>query len=229
MKTPDVVKKASEKFYLLREQWPLIVKEARIWLKELYKWLIVIWPFYLFLIVLFLHMLLLCLAPEYIDKINNFFSAIFQMTGGLFVLYSIRSNMFEISKTTLKDLVFGWFRKYPVPFRDRTKYLKAEIVVATATSDANLIVEPNLSNIEEKVEYLLEEIKNMDLRLTETRKYVEKELKLVKKQNEKEQKELKSEVQKIRESFNTYVTSVKIEISGVAYISWGVLIPVILG
>lgn len=204
-----------------------IVREARIWLKELYIWLRTIWPFYLFVVGIAAHHIFLWLLPGYISTINKTFTASFQFGGGILVLYSIRSNMFKLSKKTYKDLVKQWVKSFPVPFRNRSIVIDAGHFVSKSSLSADIKLVPKLFTFEEKIDFLFKEIERLDSKAAQIRNDLNKEIRAVSKDIEKQQNELNNRVQEINRSLEVYGMSVKAEFFGVLCILYGVLIPVL--
>ncbi len=101
-------------------------------------------------------------------------------------------------------------------------------MVATSGLSANVVTVPNISNIEEKVEYLLKEIKRIDSKIEDTKNNFQQELQLLIKKRKKKQSKMQNRIHEIEMNLkSTIVGSVKLEILGIFTLSYGIFIPII--
>ena len=195
--------------------------------KRLYIWSREPWPLHIFPALVIIHLLFRQLAPESHTKINGYFSACFQIAGGLIVLHSINSNMRLFSKSNIIKEVYAWIKSFPLRSRNLTISV-SDSMVATSGLSANVVTVPNISNIEEKVEYLLKEIKRIDSKIEDTKNNFQQELQLLIKKRKKKQSKMQNRIHEIEMNLkSTIVGSVKLEILGIFTLSYGIFIPII--
>jgi hypothetical protein len=195
--------------------------------KRLYNWSRKPWPLHIFPFLVIIHLLFLQFLPESHQKINDYFSACFQILGGLIVLHSINSNMRFLSKSNIIKEVYAWIKSFPLRSRNVTISI-SDSISATSSLSANLVVVPKLSNIEEKVEHLLEEIKRIDSKIEDTKKDFREEIQRHTEKSNKKMSKLHNRTHEIEMNLKrTVVGSVKLEVLGVFTISYGIFIPII--
>lgn len=195
--------------------------------RRLYNWSKAPWPLHIFPVFVFIHLLLQQLSPENHLKINSYCSVAFQIIGGLIVLHSINSNMRLLSKSNIIKEAYKWIKSFPPRLKNQTINV-SDLVSATACASGDLVLEPNLSSIEEKVEYLLKETKRIESKVDATKKQLQQELQMANKESNKKHLKLQNEIHEIGMNLkSTIVGSVKLEILGILTISYGIFIPVI--
>jgi len=195
--------------------------------RRLYNWSRTPWPLHIFPVFVFIHLFLQQLLPENHLKINSYCSAAFQIIGGLIVIHSINSNMRLLSKSNMIKEAYEWIKSFPLRLKNQTINVSG-LLSATASLSANVVIVPNLSSIEEKVEYLLKETKRIESKIDATKKQLQKELQLANKGSKKKHLKLQKEIHEIGMNLkNTIVGSVKLEVLGILTISYGIFIPII--
>lgn len=141
-------------------------------MKSFVIWLIRPWPFLLIIPFLVAHILLLKLPCMFSSEslkflcwsnhdINKFISLAMQLIGGLLVLYSINSNIWALKNQNLTNLIKSWLIACPLVKRKNTVLeisdLKSDLILSTISLQYYKIAKTN----EEKIEYLLQEIKSI--------------------------------------------------------------------
>lgn len=195
--------------------------------KRLYNWSRKPWPLHIFPVLVIIHLLFLQFLPESHQKVNDYFSACFQIFGGLLVLQAINSNMRLLSKSNMIKEVYAWIKSFPLRSRNITISV-SDAISATSSLSANLVVVPKLSTIEEKVEHLLKEIKRINSKIEGTKKDFRQEIERHTEKSNKKLSKLHNRTHEIEMNLKrTIVGSVKLEVLGIFTISYGIFIPII--
>ena len=143
------------------------------------------------------------------------------------MIHSINSNMRLLSKSNMIKEAYEWIKSFPLRLKNQTINVSG-LSSATVSLSANVVIVPNLSSIEEKVEYLLKETKRIESKIDATKKQLQKELQLANKGSKKKHLKLQKEIHEIGMNLkNTIVGSVKLEVLGILTISYGIFIPII--
>jgi hypothetical protein len=124
---------------------------------NLLKWLWRAWPFFGVLLLILTRFLLIYYFSFDAGGTDKFLSLVSQIIGGLFILYSIDSNIGIINDKNLFSIFSNYFREFPLI--KRSVLLQAQVASAMASSTtAKVTVSRNPISIEEKLEYLQDQI-----------------------------------------------------------------------
>ena len=128
-------------------------------------WLLKAWPFLLFIPICFVHYLLLqllCLfswlpCPNNVE-INKLMGLLFQISGGLLILYSIDSNLGHFKNNGLFKIFKDWFKTCPILKRG-TQTITASCVISNSSgSSATIRSYKAPETIDEKIAHLQQQI-----------------------------------------------------------------------
>ena len=122
------------------------------------NWLLEAWPILLSLLIGYLHYLVVTNFNVNVSEINKIASLVLQIIGGLFIIYSIDSNIGIVINKSIYKLVKKWFISMPL--------FSKSVVVPAATGkievggSASAKARGTASNetIEGKIEYLQQQI-----------------------------------------------------------------------
>ena len=132
-----------------------------------------------------------------------------------------------LSKSNIIKEAYKWIKSFPLRLKNQTINVSG-LVSASVILSGNVVVEPNLSSVEEKVEYLLKETKRIESKIDATKKQLQQELYLANKESKKKHLKIQNEIHEIGMNLkSTIVGSVKLEILGILTISYGIFIPAI--
>ncbi|MDO9305742.1 MAG: hypothetical protein Q7T77_10460 [Sulfuricurvum sp.] len=101
---------------------------------------------------------------EHSEKAYKCFSLIAQLFGGVFILYSINDNIKILQNKTIFFIVRTWLKSFPYFNQSRIVELKGVASVSFVGS-AIATGTNHFNTLDEKVEYLLNEIKNIQKNL----------------------------------------------------------------
>jgi len=196
------------------------------YLRRLWRWVIKPWPLHLLPLAIIAHLLIIDLYPGNIEIINLWGSTIFQLVGGILILVAIDGNLNVISNSSLKNTILGWFREFP----GKAKHHRIEgkgASLSISTGKGRISFTPKMETIDEKVEYLFQEIKRLDELREEDKKEAherihksEQRITSIENVHGQEIKDIKNKLSKV------LVGSVKLEVLGVLCIVYGLVIPV---
>jgi hypothetical protein len=123
----------------------------------------------------------------------------------------------------VEEWIVGFFKLC----KTNTMYFSANARGSVTSSDVEVKIEPVVfTSIEEKVEYLLSEIKCLDSRISENKSHILKEIKLL-------EHSIKDQHLKISDNLTSLegrleditVGDIKLEVAGILSILWGLAIP----
>jgi hypothetical protein len=124
---------------------------------KLLKWLWRAWPFFGILLLILTRFLLIYYFSFNASSTDKFLSLASQMIGGFFILHSIDSNIGIINEKKLFSIFSNYLREFPLI--KRSVVLQAHSAsTATFSSTVNATVSRNPISIEEKLEYLQDQI-----------------------------------------------------------------------
>lgn len=195
-------------------------------IKRIYGWSIEPWPLHLFPIFVLLHVCTLRIFPSQSQIINSKFSAVFQIVGGLIIIWVINSNLGIISKTSISDSVLGWLKRFPLISRPKSVTIQVDsLLSATGICDARLI--PGHKNMEEKVDYLLQEVNRIHDKVDKIRNELKRDIYKSEEKINNKINGIKLDMQKIDTSLKAAIVGgVKTEALGVLTVAYGIAIPV---
>ena len=170
------------------------------------------------------------LFSDYEGSINLYASAIFQSGGGILVISTINDNLNLLKGKSILSSVLSWFKRFPLKRRITTATINATLPPLRGKFEVRAI--PKLDTIDQKVEYLLEEIKRIHKKISLNNSALEQGFnqkidELRDKLNIQTQNITEVE-SKLQDSIAGEVR-VKLEILGVLLVLYGIFIPVIWG
>ena len=142
-------------------------------MRDIYIWLFKAWPFLAFVPICLLHFFLHqapCLAlwlpcPSN-SEINKLVGLIFQIFGGLLILYSIDSNLGHFKDNGLFKIFSRWFKSCPVIKGKNQKIHEAGFASTTDIGSVNyrgskvpVTVEEKLAHLQQQIEWIKEDAK----------------------------------------------------------------------
>ncbi len=128
---------------------------------RLIKWVWRAWPVLILVALIFVHLLLIyyfCLNSE---ATNKTISLLAQITGGILVLYSIDSNIEIFKGRTLIDELISYFKSFPLIKRSGVIQGRME-VSSTSSMTAKVTVNRNKNTVDERIDYLQEQIDDLN-------------------------------------------------------------------
>ena len=128
------------------------MKRYRIWIKEG-------WAFFTIIGIVVLTIIYLS-NFEHSEKTYKAFSSGAQLVGGVFILYSINDNIKILQNRTIGNMIKKWFWSFPY-FKQSAS---VEVTGVSAISSAGIAIatsENNFKTLDQKVEFLLNEVKNI--------------------------------------------------------------------
>ncbi len=136
---------------------------------QLLKWLLRAWPVIVMLAVIFVHFLLIYYFSLNSKEINKLASLLSQLVGGGFVLYSIDSNIGIFDGKSLFATFSSYLRECPLFKRSVTHQIQPGSITY-AGGKVKATVSRNPKSVEEKLEYLQEQINEVKRDLLEESK-----------------------------------------------------------
>ncbi len=189
--------------------------------RRLIIWFWRAWPVIVLAGLLGTHVFLIQHFSTCKSDINKTISLFTQIVGGLIILYSIDSNIGIIKKINLLGVFVRYLKEFPLFTKNVTLNIQGA-VHSTFGCHAALTVARNPKTIEEKIEYLQEqitEVKNELISQTKTLdEKIDKETKGLKKQIQKAQSELGQVKRQIED---VSIGGIKIQFFGVLLMVYG--------
>lgn len=133
------------------------------------------------------HLLLLSRFPQGAVLINKSIALITQLIGGLLILYSIDSNIGIIKQKSLLALLANYFKEFPLIKRSITLEAQGAAMAITG-GKARITVGRNPQSIEEKIQYLQDQINEIGQDL-------EQETKDINEKIDRQAKEMNAKIQ----------------------------------
>ena len=197
------------------------------YLQRIWYWLKYPWPLHVFPLLILIHLgVLNCFTPH-IKIINLWFSTGFQVVGGILILWAIDSNLNIISNSSIKNSIIKWIKSFPLKPKSTT--LEPQCIVNSSSfGKAKLSVTPKMNTLEDKIDFLFQEVKRVD----EDKQEIRKEFFERVHQSERKMAELEKnynfKIKEIMSKINDVtIGGIKLEIFGVLCIIYGLFIPVV--
>lgn len=130
-------------------------------IKNILKWIWKAWPIIIILPCLIIHYELIHYFEPYADTIHKTIALIVQIVGGLLVLYSIDSNIGIIKDKKLTALFTDYLKSFPLIKKSYVIEAKSGAMSVTGL-DAKLKVIRKPKTIEDKLNYLQEQIDSLE-------------------------------------------------------------------
>ncbi len=195
------------------------------YIRRLCNWAGTPWPLHLIPVFIGVHLILLSLFPENLQIINMYCCSSFPGIGGLFVIWSINSNLNILSGSSIKNAVIGWFKAFPVKAKSFSDDGSIHIGLSVNSQGRSVL---KMESIEEKIEYLFEEIKRLEKESSELKTELMAEMYKVEDRLLPRINDLSDETREIKNKMNNVlVGGANLEILGVFIIIYGLAIPLI--
>ena len=194
---------------------------------SLFNWLMEPWPLHIFPALLSAHLLTLKLFPANSLKINSFSSTLFQLSGGLMILWVLSLNLGIITKSSLFESFSEYLKRFP--FIRRSVVLSvANVNVGWNISPAELKVNPALKSLEEKVNFLQKEIGRLENEIIKSKKETKEAIRKTEEKLRAEISSIKSQIEETNSKIKTIFSGgAKWEILGALNVSYGLIIPLV--
>ncbi len=194
-------------------------------IKRLYYLARIPWPLHLAPIFIGGHLISLYLFPENLQIINLYCCSVFPGIGGFFVILTINSNLNILSGSSIKRAVIDWFKAFSAkakPFSDEGHIQMRLLAKGKARSTSKM------ESIEEKIEYLFDEITRLGQENSALRIELKTEIHKVEKTLLPRINNLSDETREIKTKINNVlVGGATHEIFGLLIIFYGLVIPLI--
>lgn len=149
--------------------------------------------------------------------INKRVSFFLQIIGGLLILFSIDSNIGIIKEKTLFSIFANYLREFPLIKRSVVIKLQGTANVTIGT-EAKITVVRNPKNIEEKIEYLQEQINVVKRDLEQTQKELNEKI-------NRQSKEIIIQNQEVKSVLRNFESKMdKVSVGGIKAQLFGVLL-----
>lgn len=165
------------------------------------------------------HLLLLNNFPQSAYTINKATSLLTQLLGGLLILYSIDTNIGVINQKSLLAIFAAYFKEFPLIKRSITLNIQGALH-ATSSLEAKLTVGRNPKSIDEKIEYLQDQINDV-------KRDIEQEAKKLNERIERQSKYVGARIQETQSALRNLESKMdEVSIGGVKVQLFGVLLMV---
>lgn len=186
---------------------------------RLIKWFWKAWPVIVFVPLICIHFVLLDNFPKDIVAINKFISLLTQLIGGLLILYSIDSNIGIIKQKSLIALLTTYLKEFPL-FNKPIILEVQGISQATSICKARITVGRNPQSIEEKIQYLQDQI-------NEIRCCLEQDIKDINEKIDRKSKEMGVQIQETKSALRNLESKIdEVSAGGIKIQLFGVLLMV---
>ncbi len=133
---------------------------------KLIKWILRGWPVLIIVFLFFLQLALINCFGLNAKTINKTISLFAQIIGGLLVIYSIDSNIGIIKGKNLKEELISYIKEFPLFKKSVVMSEHVSISSKSATSIKAIVVR-NPKTIDEKIDYLQEQIEEIKKELNQ--------------------------------------------------------------
>lgn len=186
---------------------------------RLFKWSWRAWPVLVLIVLIFFHLLLVNFLCLNASTINKTISLISQLVGGLLILYTVDSNIGIINKKNLFSIFANYLREFPLI--KRSVVIEAHgISMGTSAYKARVTVGRNPKSIEEKIEFLQEQI-------NEVKRDIEQESRDINEKIDRYSKEMNIKIQETKSTILNIETKMEeVSIGGIKAQFFGVLLMI---
>lgn len=188
-------------------------------LLRLIKWVWRAWPILVIGFLFCVHLLLLNYFSQWAGFINKTASLVSQLVGGLLILYSIDSNIGVIKQKSLFSMLGNYFKEFPLIKRSVVIELQG-VAMAILGGKAKISVGCNLQSIEEKIEYLQEQINELKCDLEQESKELNEKI-------DRQSKEINAQIQDAKATLRSLESKMdEVSTGGIKVQLFGVLLMV---
>ena len=198
------------------------------YLQEIWRWFIKDpWPLHVCPLLIGIHLVVLNYFTSHTTVINLWFSTGFQVVGGILILLAIDSNLKVVSNSSIKNSIIEWIKSFPL--KPKAYSLKVQSIAhSNSFGKARLSVTPKMSTLEDKVDFLFQEIKRLDEDKREIRKEFSERVHKSEQKIAELEKSYNFQINEIKSKINEVaIGSIKLEVLGVLCIIYGLFIPVV--
>lgn len=197
------------------------------YLQRVWYWLKYPWPLHVYPLLIGIHLGILNYFALYAKVINLWFSTGFQVVGGILILIAIDSNLNIVSNSSIKNSIIKWIKSFPLKPKSYTLEVQG-IAQSNSFSNARLSVTPKMSTLEEKIDFLFQEIKRVDEDRQEIRKEFSERVHKSEQKIAELEKSYNFQINEIKSKINAVtIGGIKVEVLGVLCIIYGLFIPVV--
>lgn len=188
-------------------------------LLRLIKWLWRAWPILVIGLLFCAHLLLLNYFSQWTGFINKTASLVSQLVGGLLILYSIDSNIDVLKQKSLFSILTNYFKEFPLIKRSAVIELQGA-AMGMSGGEAKMSVGCNPQSIDEKIEYLQEQI-------NEVKRDLEQESKGLNERIDRQSKEMIEQIQDAKAALRSLESKMdEVSTGGLKVQLFGVLLMV---
>lgn len=190
-------------------------------LLRLLKWSWRSWPVIIIVILFIAHLSLVDYFCSNVSEVHKIIALITQLIGGLLILYSIDSNIGIIKDKNLLALLTGYLREFPLI--KRPVVIQAQgVTMGLSSLNTEITVTRSPKTIEEKLEYLQEQITNLKTNLERETKKTNEKIDQNSKKVESKISETKSDLRKLETKIERVsIGGIKIQFLGVLLMGYG--------
>lgn len=188
---------------------------------EYVNWILRWWPCIILVEVAFLHIGLIKIFLFDSSSVNELFGLITQLAGGLFILYSIDSNLNLFGKSSLLNRFFDLMKSFPMK-RDNVVLEVQGTAHSHSSTEANLVVHLTPKTIEEKIEHLQLQVDQLRTVVTDEVRFVSNRLSDLDKKTDQSINRLHSEILAVEgKVVEMSISGLDIQIFGVLLLVYG--------
>lgn len=190
---------------------------------QLIRWLLRAWPLLVLFFLLCTHLLLLYYFSINAKFINKTISLLFQIIGGLLILYSIDSNIGVINQKSLLSLLGKYFNEFPLIKRSVVIEVQSGggIVIGGGTK---IVIGRNPQTIDEKIDYLQEQINELKLDVEQESKELNGKIVRLSKEMNIQIQDAKSTIQSLESKMaEVSIGGIKVQLFGVLLMVYGAI------
>jgi hypothetical protein len=188
---------------------------------RLFKWSWRAWPALLLIALICIHLLLIYYFRLNASTTNKTISLTSQLVGGLLILYSIDSNIEIIKKKNLRAVFINYLKEFPLikRFPVVINGLGAAIAVG---SEGKFTVGRNPQTIDEKLEYLQEQINEVKQDLEQGLRELNEKIERMSKEMNAQIQETKTKQQNLEsKTEEVFIGGIKVQLFGVLLMIYG--------
>ena len=197
------------------------------YLQRIWYWLKYPWPLHVCPLLIGIHLLVINYFTPHATVINLWFSTGFQVVGGILVLLAIDSNLNIISNSSIKNSFIKWIKSFPL--KPKSSKLEPQYFInSNSFGKARAIVTPKMTTLEDKIIFLLQEIKRVDEDNQEIRKEFSENVDKSERKIVELEKTYNFQIKEIKSKINEItIGGIKLEVLGVLCIIYGLFILII--
>jgi hypothetical protein len=186
---------------------------------RLFKWSWRAWPALILIALIYIHLLLIYYFCLNVSTTNKTISLISQLVGGLLILYSIDSNIGIIKEKNLFAVFINYLKEFPLIKRSPV-VINGRGAAMAVGGKAKFTVGRNPQTINEKLEYLQEQI-------NEVKRNLEQESRELNEKIERKSKEMNAQIQKTKTALHNIESKIEeVSIGGIKAQLFGVLLMI---